>query len=121
MAEIQTPTVYNDFSKGITTEKIAPKYELVGSHTARKTFISNFYHNTKDVNLTKKIIGITVKIKNTTERGKHILGLLQEMAKTGKDIEIEHIPNNETIKAMKDAEKGKGTKVNNVDELFDSI
>jgi len=64
---------------------------------------------------------ITVKIKNTTERGKHVLGLLREMSKTGKDIEIEHIPNQETIKAMKEAEQGKGKKVNSVDELFDSI
>lgn len=59
IAEINTPTVYKDFSEGITTEKIAPKHELVGSHTARKTFISNFYHNTKDINLTKKFAGIT--------------------------------------------------------------
>lgn len=58
-AGIKTPTVYKDFSKGVTTEKIAPKYKLVGSHTARKTFISNFYHNTKDINLTKKNAGIT--------------------------------------------------------------
>jgi len=58
-AGIKTPTVYKDFSKGVTREKIAPKYKLVGSHTARKTFISNFYHNTKDINLTKKNAGIT--------------------------------------------------------------
>jgi antitoxin component of RelBE/YafQ-DinJ toxin-antitoxin module len=61
------------------------------------------------------------KIRTNTKRGKHLLGLLREMAKTGRDIEIEHIPNKETIKAMKDAEQGKGTKVNSVDELFDSI
>ncbi|HDR51136.1 MAG TPA: hypothetical protein ENN90_05865 [Mariniphaga anaerophila] len=59
IAEINTPTIYKDFSKGIITEKIAPKYKLVGSHTARKTFITNFYHNTKDINLTKKNAGIT--------------------------------------------------------------
>jgi len=59
IAEINTPTIYKDFSKGIVTEKIAPKHELVGSHTARKTFITNFYHNTKDINLTKKNAGIT--------------------------------------------------------------
>lgn len=64
---------------------------------------------------------IQVKIKTNTKRGKHLLGLLQEMAKTGRDIEFEHIPNDETIKAMKDAEQGKATKVNSVDELFDSI
>ena len=58
-AGINTPTVYKDFSKGVTTEKISPKHELIGVHTARKTFISIFYHNTKDINLTKKNAGIT--------------------------------------------------------------
>ena len=64
---------------------------------------------------------VQVKIKTNTKRGKYLLGLLQEMAKTGRDIEFEHTPNNETIKAMKEAEQGKTTKVNSVDELFDSI
>jgi len=58
-AGIDTPTIYKDFSKGITTELILPKHKLVGSHTARKTFISNFYNMTKDVNLTKQNAGIT--------------------------------------------------------------
>lgn len=43
------------------------------------------------------------------------------MVKTGKDIQIEHTPNAETIKAMQDAENGKVTAVNDTDELFDSI
>lgn len=64
---------------------------------------------------------ITIKINNTTKRGKYIVGLLREMAKTGKDIKIEKIPNEETIAAMKDAESGNVLKVNSVDELFDSI
>ncbi|MFW6275564.1 MAG: hypothetical protein ACOC2M_02915 [bacterium] len=64
---------------------------------------------------------VQVKIRTNTKRGKYLLGLLQEMAKTGRDIEFENIPNDETIKAMKDAEQGKATKVNSVDELFGSI
>jgi hypothetical protein len=64
---------------------------------------------------------ITVKISSKTRRGKYLSDLLQEMAKTGKDIKIEHTPNAETIEAMEDAENGKVTRVNSVDELFDSI
>lgn len=64
---------------------------------------------------------ITVKISGKTPRGKYLSGLLLEMAKTGKDITIEHLPNADTIKAMKDAENGKSILVNSVDELFDSI
>lgn len=64
---------------------------------------------------------IHLKIRTNTKRGKYLLGLLWEMAKTGKDIEFEHIPNEETIKAMMEAETGQVMKANSIDELFDSI
>lgn len=37
------------------------------------------------------------------------------------NIEFEHVPNDETIKAMKQAEKGEVMQANSIDELFDSI
>lgn len=64
---------------------------------------------------------VHIKIRTNTKRGKHLLGLLREMAKTGRDIEFEHVPNDETIKAMKQAEKGEVMEASSVDELFDSI
>ncbi len=64
---------------------------------------------------------VQVKIKTNTKRGKHILGLLQEMAKTGRDIEFEHIPNDETIEAINDARKKKGMKAENADDLFNQL
>jgi hypothetical protein len=64
---------------------------------------------------------VHLKIRTNTKRGKHLLGLLREMAKTGRDIEFEHVPNNETIKAMKQAEKGEVMEASSIDELFDSI
>lgn len=64
---------------------------------------------------------VQVKIKTNTKRGKHIFGLLQEMAKTGRDIEFENIPNEETIKAINDAREKKGMKAESVDELFDQL
>ncbi len=64
---------------------------------------------------------ITIKVNNSTKRGKYIIGLLREMAKTGKDIKIENVPNAETIKAIKDAESGNVKEAANVDDLFDSI
>jgi hypothetical protein len=54
-----TPTVYKDFNKGITSELIEPKYKLVGIHVARKTFITNFYNQTKDLILTKQNAGVS--------------------------------------------------------------
>jgi hypothetical protein len=61
------------------------------------------------------------KIRTNTKRGKHLLGLLREMAKTGRDIEFEHVPNDETIEAMRQAEKGEVMEASSIDELFDSI
>ncbi|MDB4582954.1 phage integrase SAM-like domain-containing protein [Draconibacterium sp.] len=59
IAGIDTPTLHKSHPKGVETENIDPKYKLVGSHIARKTFITNFYHKTKDINLTKKAAAIS--------------------------------------------------------------
>ncbi len=59
LAGIDTPTIYKTFEKGVEKENIEAKYKLVSSHTARKTFITNFYNQTKDMNLTKRNAAIT--------------------------------------------------------------
>lgn len=71
---IDTPTIYKTFPKGIETENRAPKYELIGSHTARKTFITYLYHKTKNVILTAKIAGYSPDIIK-----KHYVGTDWEM------------------------------------------
>ena len=76
IAEINTPTVYKTFPKGVATENIAPKHELIGSHIARKTFITLLYHSTKDVILTAKIAGCSPEIVR-----KHYVGTDLEMEK----------------------------------------
>jgi hypothetical protein len=74
----------------------------------------------------KKINMTTIKltINERTGKGKHLLALLKELAKSDKDIiliENENEPNSETLKAMKEAEVGLVTMVDSVDELFNSI
>ena len=59
IAGINTPTIYKTFSKGIEKENIAPKYELITAHVSRKTFITNFYNQTKDTVLTKRNAAIS--------------------------------------------------------------
>jgi len=59
-AGIDAPVHYKDFTGGHITELVAPKHELVSTHTARKTFITNFYKKTKDYVLTKKNAGISL-------------------------------------------------------------
>lgn len=46
---------------------------------------------------------ITVKINSNTRRGKHLTNLLIELAKTWKEIEIEHTPNAETLHLTRSA------------------
>ncbi len=64
---------------------------------------------------------VHLKIRTNTNRGKYLVGLLREMAKTGRDIEFEHIPNQKTRKAIKEAEEGEVLEAKSIDELFDSI
>lgn len=58
-----------------------------------------------------------------TNNGKHLLALIRDIAKSDKNILVEELdePNIETQKAMKDAENGRVTMIQNIDELFDAI
>ena len=58
-AEINTPTAYKTFEKNITKIEFKPKHELIGTHTARKTFICLAYDRGLDIEMIKSITGIT--------------------------------------------------------------
>ena len=64
---------------------------------------------------------VTVSINNKTSRGKHLVELLRELAKSGDDINIAHEPNPQTIGAINEGRKRKGMKADNVDDLFDQL
>ena len=56
-------------------------------------------------------VGEQRKLLNSkSKRGKHLIALLSDMAKQGNDIQLEHIPKAETIKALDDAHKKIGFK-----------
>lgn len=61
---------------------------------------------------------VTVRINSKSKRGKHLIALLSDMAKQGNDIQLEHIPNAETIEAIEDVRKGNVTKCDNVADLM---
>lgn len=61
---------------------------------------------------------VTVRINSKSKRGKHILAILADMAKLGNDIELENIPNAETVKAIEEVRKGNVTKCENVADLM---
>ena len=58
-AEINTPTAFKTFEKNITKIEFKPKHELIGTHTARKTFICLAYDRGLDIEMIKSITGIT--------------------------------------------------------------
>jgi len=65
----------------------------------------------------------TIKISSRSKKAKYLLGLISELARTDKGIEIieSPTPNRTTRKAMKDAETGQVTRAESVDDLFDNI
>lgn len=74
-------------------------------------------------NFEKSMTTIKLTVNEKNSKGKHLLALLREMAKSDKDMLVKKVnePNAETIIAKKETEAGHVTKVDNVDELFDSI
>jgi hypothetical protein len=64
----------------------------------------------------------TITINDKTNKTKHLLGLIREMAKTEKKyISVEHSPNAETEKALEDAKKGRVTKTTGKKDFFSKL
>lgn len=57
LAEINTPTSYSQFRGNFKTEKVFEKWELVTTHTARHSFITNSIALGIDAETIKKIVG----------------------------------------------------------------
>ena len=66
---------------------------------------------------------VTVKISTRSKKAQHLLGLIEELAKTDKGITIFEtpVPNAVTRKALANAEVGKVKRAKSVDDLFDNI
>jgi len=59
LAKINTLSEYKTFEKNITKTEYKPKFELIGTHTARKTFICLAYERGMDIEMIKSITAIT--------------------------------------------------------------
>lgn len=64
---------------------------------------------------------ISLKINERSKMGKIILELIKVSSEENQGVEIIHVPNSETIKAIEDVQKGKTTKVKNAQELFKNL
>jgi hypothetical protein len=65
----------------------------------------------------------TIIINDRSNKTKHLLGLIREMAKGEKNIEIDPIPypNKVTLKAIADIENKKTHKAKDVSDLFEKL
>jgi hypothetical protein len=64
----------------------------------------------------------TITISDRTNKTRHLLGLIKEIAKTeSKYITIEHEPNVTTLKAMNDAREGRINKTRNKQDFFSKL
>jgi len=65
---------------------------------------------------------ITIRIDTRNDKGKHLLELIKEMAETEKEyITIEHTPNAETLKALKDSKSGRVVKTKSKEDFFSKL
>ena len=62
-----------------------------------------------------------VSFDEKSNKAKHLLELIKELAKSTKTISIEKIPNKETLLSIDDAKKGKVFYAKNVDDLFNQL
>jgi hypothetical protein len=61
----------------------------------------------------------TITISDRSNKTKHLLGLIKEMAKTeNENIIVEHAPNAETLKALADSKSGKVIKAHSKEDFF---
>lgn len=63
----------------------------------------------------------TIDIDENNSKAKHFLNFIRDYARDNTFIHLEKMPNSATRKAIDAAHKGKLTKANSVNELFDSI
>jgi hypothetical protein len=61
----------------------------------------------------------SITISDRSNKTKHLLGLIKEMAKTDNEyITIEHAPNAETLKALEDSKSGRVVKTKSKEDFF---
>ena len=122
LAEINTLTEYKTFVKNETIKTFKPKWELISSHSARKTFICYAHSSGIDLKTIMNITGIQdhetlrryLDVSIDTKTGS--LSKMFENLIPSPDREASK--KEETLKALKDALANLGYKNENIDDLY---
>lgn len=117
-AEINTLVEYKTFEKNITKTEFKPKHELIGTHTARKTFICLAYDNGLDIEMIKSITGITNERTLRRYLNISVDSKKEKLTKAFLKLTPQPETNEETLQALKCALAKVGFKPENIDNLF---
>jgi integrase len=120
-AEINTMVEYKTFEKNITKTEFKPKHELIGTHTARKTFICLAYDNGLDIEMIKSITGITNERTLRRYLNVSVDSKKEKLTKAFLKLTPQPKPNEETLQTLKDALAKVGFKAENIDDLFSQL
>jgi integrase len=120
LAEINSPTEHKTFIKNTTVKEYKPKFELIGSHTARKTFVCLAHARGTDLKTIMDITGI-----QDQQTLKRYLDVLIDTKRDNLTKIFENLtpkkdpdPNEEALKVLKETLTKMGFKTENIDNLF---
>lgn len=118
LAEINAPTEYRTFKKNETIKEFHPKHKLIGTHTARKTFVCLAHEKGMDLKTIMDITGIkdqrtlrrylNVSIDTKREKLEHTFG----------DLASKEDPD-KTLIAMKEALLKAGFDTKSIEKLVE--
>ena len=125
LAGINTPTEYKTFVKNTTVKEFKPKFELIGSHTARKTFVCLAHARGIDLKTIMDITGIQDQQTLKRYLDVSIDTKMDNLTKMFVNLTPKQnpVPNKkeEAIEAIKDALLKKGVTIDDLDELFTQL
>ena len=123
LAGTNAPTEYKTFVKNTTVKEFKPKFELIGTHTARKTFVCLAHANGIDIKTIMDITGIQDQQTLKRYLDVSINPKMDNLTKMFVNLtpQPEPKPNEETLRALKDALAKVGFKAENIDTLFNQL
>jgi len=123
LAGINAPTEHKTFLKNTTVKEFKPKFELIGSHTARKTFVCLAHARGIDLKTIMDITGIQDQQTLKRYLDVSIDTKMDNLTKMFVNLtpQPEPKPTNETLLALKDALAKVGFKAENIDDLFKQL
>ncbi len=122
LAEINTVTEYKTFVKNTTIKEFRPKWELISTHTARKSFVCLAHSRGVDLKTIMDITGLQDQQTLKRYLDVSIDTKMDHLTKMFENLSPKPDPEpnkkEEAIQAIKDALLKKGVNVDDLDELF---